>query len=55
MTHVMKTCDTCDAAFLELFLLHCIFSKSIGTVLLAGILQNQIMYSLFGNLVGNTS
>ena len=31
-------CDPHDAVFLELFLQYCIFSKSIGTVLLAGLL-----------------
>ena len=29
-------CDTHDAAFLELFLLNCIFVQNVGTVLLAG-------------------
>ena len=37
MTHVMTKYGTHEIAFLELFLLNGIFSKNIGTVLLAGL------------------
>ena len=34
VTHMTNKCDTCDAAFVELFLT-CIFVQSIGTLFLA--------------------
>ena len=34
-------CDTRDAAFLELFLLNCIFFENIGTVLLEGLFESK--------------
>ena len=34
VTHMTNKCDTCDAVFVELFLLTCIFVQSIGTLFL---------------------
>ena len=49
-----KKCDASDAAFLDLLLLNCIFSKKIASVV-AGPSSKEIMYCLFLHLLANTS
>ena len=50
VAQVTKKCKTNDAAFLELFLLNCIFAKTL-LVLLAGLFSKQIMYCLFAHFL----